>query len=93
MPNAIKTVVSPQKATRVLFSRVDSGSCAQTITCDTQGAHYQTSFARVGSPTRTFHEGKNTVLIDEANGGVGPAAKGGGNIKDTATLTNQRCGT
>ena len=69
------------------------GSRAQTITCDTQGAHYQTSFARVGSPTKTFHEGENTVLIDETNGGVGPAAKGGGNIQNLTTLTNQRCGT
>ena len=53
----------------------------------------ETQLWGVGSPTKTFHEGENTVLIDEANGGVGPAAKGGGNIKDTTTLTNQRCGT
>ena len=68
MPNAIKTVVAPQKATRVFVSCMEFGSRAQTITGDSQGAHYQASFARVGSPIKAFHEGENTMLVDEANG-------------------------
>ena len=92
-PSAIKTVVAPQTATRVFFSSMESGSRAQTITCDSQGAHYQVSFARVGSPTKTFDEGENTMLIDEANGRVGSAAKGSGDIKDTTTLANRCSGT
>ena len=39
-----------------------SGSRGQTIT----GAHYQASFARIGSVTMTFHGRRNTMLIDEA---------------------------
>ena len=48
--------------------------------------------ARVGSPTKTFHEEEKTVLMDEGSGGVGPAAKGGGNIQNITSLTNQRRG-
>ena len=73
MQNAIKTVVAPQQASRVLFSCMESGA----------------SFARIGSATKAFHEGENTMLSDEANGGVGPAARGGGNIKNTTTFENQ----
>ena len=65
MPNAVKTVVAPQKATRVLFSCMESGSSAHPITGDSQGAHNQASFTRFGSPTKTFHEGENLMLIDE----------------------------
>ena len=54
MLNAIKTVVEPQQASRVLFSCMESGA----------------SFARIGSATKAFHEGENTMLSDEANGGV-----------------------
>ena len=67
----------------------ESGSRAQTIASDSHGAHNQASFASVGCPTKTFHEGENTMLIDEANGRVGPAAKSSGDIKDITTLAYQ----
>ena len=41
---------------------MESASRAQKIT----GAHYQASFARIGSETKTFHGRENTMLIDEA---------------------------
>ena len=56
-----------------------------SLSCMESGA----SFARFGSATKAFHEEKNTMLSDEANGGVGPAARGGGNIKNTTTFQNQ----
>ena len=65
---------------------MESGNRAQTITNDAQGAHNQACIAIVGSPTNNFHEGVNAVLIDEANGRVGPAAQVRGNFKTTTTL-------
>ena len=41
---------------------MESCSRAQTIT----GAHYQASFARIGSETKTCHGREDTMLIDEA---------------------------
>ena len=41
---------------------MESASRAQTIT----SAHYQASFARIGSETKTFHGRENTMLIDQA---------------------------
>ena len=86
MPSAIEPTVAPQKTSWVFFSSVVPGSCAQTITRDSQGAHDEASFGRVGSPTWAFHEVENTMLIDEAHSRVGSAAKGSGDVKVAATF-------
>ena len=78
--------VTPQKASWVFLCSMESGSRAQTITHDSQGAHDEDSFASVGSPTETFHEGEHTMLIEEADGRIGPAAKSSGDTKDITTF-------
>ena len=59
-------------------------------THDSHGAHDKASFARVGSPTKNFHEGDNTMLIDEVDSRVGSATTSSSDIKDTATSAHQR---
>ena len=54
MLSAIEHLVAPQKASWVFFSSLESGSRAQTISCNTLRAQNHTSFPRVGCPTQAF---------------------------------------
>ena len=66
MPSAIEPFVTPQTASWVFLSSMDSGSRAQTVTRYSQGAHDEASYASVGSLAKAFHVGEDTKLIDEA---------------------------
>ena len=66
MPYAIEPLVATQEASRIFFSRVEPGSRAQAVACDSQGAHNKASFARVGRPTKAIHERVDTMLVDKS---------------------------
>ena len=78
MPDAIDTVVTHQKVSWVSFCCMESGRTPTTTPALKELAIRQ----------NTLHE--NAMLIDEANGRFGQAAEGGGYIKNTKILANQR---
>ena len=49
---------------------VESGSRAQTITCNAQGANDKTWIARVGRTTKPLHEQVHTMLVNETKNTV-----------------------
>ena len=51
--------------------------------------HHHTSFTSVVCPTQAFHEGENTMLVDETTRTIGAAANGCGDVKDVTTLVYQ----
>ena len=58
-------LVAPQETSWIFFVSVEPGSRAQAIASDSQRAHNDTSFARVGSPTKAFHKQVTTMVVNK----------------------------
>ena len=86
VPQAIKTLRALQDASWIFFDSVETGSRAQTITCDTQGTNDKTRFARVGRTTKPLHEQVHAMQIEKIQSAIGTSAQSLRNIEDAIAL-------
>ena len=70
VPQAIKTFRAPQDASRIYFDIVESGSRAQTVTCNAYGANDKTRFSRVGRTGNPLEEQVHSILVDKTQNPV-----------------------